>query len=114
MAEGGEPEISTKELNKLVNELKISEKRGSDEISSAYLKLNFGVDSIEKLDLEKIRKETERMKRENICKVCRDNQTNIVLLPCGHLAVCKNCAPALRVCVICRSGIRGTVNTYRD
>ncbi|ESO85746.1 hypothetical protein LOTGIDRAFT_130366 [Lottia gigantea] len=54
----------------------------------------------------------QRLKDQRTCKICMDEEANIVLLPCGHLVSCATCAPALRKCPICRAGIKGTVRTY--
>lgn len=51
--------------------------------------------------------EVQKMKDERMCKVCMDNEVNIVFLKCGHLVCCSDCAPALRHCPICRETIRG-------
>ncbi|KAK2179127.1 hypothetical protein NP493_511g00010 [Ridgeia piscesae] len=46
------------------------------------------------------------------CKICMDDEAQILFLPCGHLCSCAKCAPALRNCPICRALIRGTVRVY--
>ncbi|XP_055971072.1 baculoviral IAP repeat-containing protein 3-like isoform X1 [Sorex fumeus] len=53
-----------------------------------------------------------RLQEERTCKVCMDKEVSIVFIPCGHLVVCKDCAPALRKCPICRGIIKGTVRTF--
>ncbi|XP_039600264.1 baculoviral IAP repeat-containing protein 2 isoform X1 [Polypterus senegalus] len=53
-----------------------------------------------------------RLQEERTCKVCMDKEVNIVFIPCGHLVVCKECAPSLRKCPICRSVVKGTVRTF--
>ncbi|NXS58471.1 BIR protein, partial [Brachypteracias leptosomus] len=53
-----------------------------------------------------------RLQEERTCKVCMDKQVSIVFIPCGHLVVCKECAPSLRRCPICRGTIKGTVRTF--
>ncbi|XP_013406876.1 baculoviral IAP repeat-containing protein 7-like [Lingula anatina] len=59
-----------------------------------------------------LKEENLRLKEQRRCKICMDEEANIVFLPCGHLVSCAQCAPALRTCPICRSCIRGTVRTY--
>lgn len=43
------------------------------------------------------------------CIVCMDNPRNSVLIPCGHLGVCMECArelhTTLKICPICRKAI---------
>uniref|UniRef100_A0A6J0TTK0 Baculoviral IAP repeat-containing protein 2 n=1 Tax=Pogona vitticeps TaxID=103695 RepID=A0A6J0TTK0_9SAUR len=53
-----------------------------------------------------------RLQEERTCKVCMDKEVSIVFIPCGHLVVCKECAPSLRKCPICRGTIKGTVRTF--
>ncbi|XP_076079629.1 putative inhibitor of apoptosis isoform X1 [Mytilus galloprovincialis] len=47
-----------------------------------------------------------------LCKVCLEEDVSIVFLPCGHLATCGQCAPAMKRCPICRTHVRGSVKTY--
>ncbi|XP_035664363.1 baculoviral IAP repeat-containing protein 3-like isoform X2 [Branchiostoma floridae] len=61
---------------------------------------------------EQLKKELDKYKDERTCKICMDAEVNIVFIPCGHLAVCANCAASVRRCPICRASIRGTVRTY--
>ncbi|KAK6171490.1 hypothetical protein SNE40_019668 [Patella caerulea] len=63
-------------------------------------------------DHESLILENQRLKEQRTCKICMDEEANIVLLPCGHLVSCASCAPALRKCPICRANIKGTVRTY--
>jgi len=56
--------------------------------------------------------ENKRLLDVKTCKVCQDEEVNVVFLPCGHLACCNNCAPLLSSCAICRSVIRGTVRVF--
>ncbi|KAL8179644.1 UNVERIFIED_CONTAM: hypothetical protein K2H54_070292, partial [Gekko kuhli] len=53
-----------------------------------------------------------RLREERTCKVCMDKEVSIVLIPCGHLVVCAECAPNLRRCPICRGTIRDTMRTF--
>ena len=49
------------------------------------------------------------------CKICMVNPVQIVLLPCGHLAVCSDCAKRMNIekgdkpCPICRNTVTDTV-----
>ncbi|XP_062998827.1 baculoviral IAP repeat-containing protein 7 [Elgaria multicarinata webbii] len=53
-----------------------------------------------------------RLQEERMCKVCMDKDVSIVLVPCGHLVVCAECAPNLRRCPICRGVIRDTMKAF--
>jgi hypothetical protein len=48
---------------------------------------------------------TEDLSPEEACVVCIERQKVYAFVPCGHLAVCKLCAPQLDLCPICR-GVR--------
>uniref|UniRef100_A0A5F8H8G5 RING-type domain-containing protein n=1 Tax=Monodelphis domestica TaxID=13616 RepID=A0A5F8H8G5_MONDO len=43
-----------------------------------------------------------RLQEERTCKVCMNKEVSIVFIPCGHLVICKECAPSPRKCPICR------------
>ncbi|XP_052075900.1 baculoviral IAP repeat-containing protein 2-like isoform X2 [Mytilus californianus] len=61
------------------------------------------------LSIRSLEEENQNLKDQQTCKICLDEPIAIVFLPCGHLAACTNCAPALRRCPICRAFIKGTV-----
>ncbi|XP_051011848.1 baculoviral IAP repeat-containing protein 3 [Acomys russatus] len=66
-------------------------------------------DDITALPMEE---QLRKLQEERTCKVCMDREVSIVFIPCGHLVVCKDCAPSLRKCPICRGTIKGTVRTF--
>ncbi|KAH7670080.1 putative E3 ubiquitin ligase protein [Dioscorea alata] len=37
------------------------------------------------------------------CRVCQERDVCVLLLPCKHLCLCKDCASALDTCPVCRS-----------
>ncbi len=39
---------------------------------------------------------------ERLCAVCLENERSIVLEPCGHLCLCKECSPRIDKCPFCR------------
>ncbi|OPL20375.1 hypothetical protein AM593_05997, partial [Mytilus galloprovincialis] len=61
------------------------------------------------LSVRSLEEENQNLKDQQTCKICLDEPIAIVFLPCGHLAACVTCAPALRRCPICRTFIKGTV-----
>ncbi|XP_063447546.1 baculoviral IAP repeat-containing protein 3-like [Mytilus trossulus] len=61
------------------------------------------------LSVRSLEEENQNLKDQQTCKICLDEPIAIVFLPCGHLAACGSCAPALRRCPICRAFIKGTV-----
>ncbi|KAM9269929.1 E3 ubiquitin-protein ligase XIAP isoform 2-T3 [Cariama cristata] len=46
-----------------------------------------------------------RLQEEKLCKICMAKDISIVLIPCGHLVACKECAEALNKCPLCRTNI---------
>ena len=42
----------------------------------------------------------------SLCVVCLSTARSIVMIPCGHLAVCQSCCERFQQCPICRSFIR--------
>ena len=46
------------------------------------------------------------------CVVCLVNRADHVLLPCGHVCVCKRCARIIETCPICRQTISERKHVY--
>ncbi len=67
---------------------------------------------VSRYEYQTLLRENEAMREERMCKICMDNDVNIVFLPCGHLVSCQECAPNIKKCAVCRTLIRGTVKTY--
>ncbi|XP_061486998.1 baculoviral IAP repeat-containing protein 7 [Rhineura floridana] len=59
-----------------------------------------------------VEEQLRRLQEERTCKVCMDKDVSIVLVPCGHLVVCAECAPNLRRCPICRGVIRESMKAF--
>ena len=51
-------------------------------------------------------------RQDSACVVCMCVTRSVVLIPCGHLAVCNSCYVRLEQCPICRSVIRGSIRSY--
>lgn len=51
-----------------------------------------------------------------LCIICEDNEKSVVLVPCGHLCMCKQCADQLQnynqYCPICRTLIYRKVDVF--
>ncbi|KAL3883107.1 hypothetical protein ACJMK2_029400 [Sinanodonta woodiana] len=56
--------------------------------------------------------ENQRLRDMSICKICMDQSSCIVFLPCGHMVCCANCSPAMRKCPICRVLVRASVKAF--
>ena len=63
-------------------------------------------------DISSLVEENRSLREQMLCKICMDNDANIVFLPCGHLVACAECAPHLRKCAICRKLVKGTVRAF--
>lgn len=49
---------------------------------------------------------------ENVCVICRDEQKNVVLLPCKHLCLCIGCSGSIHTCPLCRRPISNILSVY--
>ncbi|KAL3823057.1 hypothetical protein ACHAXA_011109 [Cyclostephanos tholiformis] len=54
---------------------------------------------------------------ENLCIVCEDSKKQVILLPCKHMCLCKNCASehipdTLTECPMCRAKIEDSMEVY--
>ncbi|CAN1296229.1 RING finger protein B [Linum perenne] len=58
----------------------------------------------EQMDISKYSQdEYERLQNERIlCRVCFEEQINVVILPCRHHALCSTCCEKCKKCPICR------------
>mgnify|MGYP002260079235 CR=1 FL=1 len=62
----------------------------------------------------------EREREQNLCIVCQTEMKNIVLMPCRHMCMCKNCCAQLfrtqryqrKTCPLCRNIITSTMEIY--
>ncbi|OVA15831.1 zinc finger protein [Macleaya cordata] len=55
------------------------------------------------IDFHLIGKENKDLKDSMTCKVCKVNQLCMLLLPCRHLCLCKDCESKLGFCPLCQS-----------
>jgi len=72
-----------------------------------------------KMDVDENKKGEEVKKVEQVekeCKICFDNDINMVIIPCGHMCVCKECSKLLtnknNKCPICKAPIQKIVQTF--
>lgn len=54
---------------------------------------------------------------KNICSICMENNTNILIEPCGHICTCEQCINMIlqsknKKCPVCRVDITNTVKAY--
>ncbi|KAL5558831.1 hypothetical protein UlMin_035042 [Ulmus minor] len=55
------------------------------------------------IDFHLLCKENNNMKETMTCKACRVNEVCMLLLPCKHLCLCKDCESKLSFCPVCQS-----------
>jgi ferredoxin len=56
--------------------------------------------------------ENRRLRDIMKCMVCRENDTNILFLPCTHHRMCEECAEKVQVCPVCDQKISEKIKTY--
>ncbi|XP_060199421.1 probable BOI-related E3 ubiquitin-protein ligase 2 [Lycium barbarum] len=54
-------------------------------------------------DLHLLCRDSKEMKELMTCRVCRANEVSMLLLPCKHLCLCKECESKLSLCPLCQS-----------
>ncbi|XXG84014.1 hypothetical protein AAC387_Pa10g1631 [Persea americana] len=53
-----------------------------------------------------------KLKEQMICRACKSKEVSILLLPCRHLCLCKDCQGFIEVCPICHSMKTASVQVY--
>ena len=65
-----------------------------------------------------LKEQLERERDQNLCVVCQTERKNIVLIPCRHMCMCKNCCVQLleryerKSCPLCCQIITSTMEIY--
>ncbi|OVA16974.1 zinc finger protein [Macleaya cordata] len=54
----------------------------------------------------------QRLKEQMTCRACKGKEVSILLLPCRHLCLCKDCEVFIDVCPICQSMKTASVQVY--
>lgn len=57
-------------------------------------------------------REHSLLAQRTTCRMCQIKPVSCVLLPCGHVATCQECADKISRCVLCDKVIIGTANIY--
>ena len=60
-------------------------------------------------EITKLQKTIRALEKEKECKICMDNQVEVVFIPCFHVECCAICAKEVRECPISRRKI-GSIN----
>jgi len=62
--------------------------------------------------VERLQKENESLKDKQLCKVCMEEEVEVIFFPCKHFVCCAACATGLSVCPICRKQIASLDKVY--
>ena len=77
--------------------------------SSSNTSESQGSSSGEQADLKR---ELDKVKEMQLCKICMDEQVGIAFHPCGHLLTCPNCSVGMKQCPLCRAVIETSSRIY--
>jgi len=50
---------------------------------------------------------------QDLCKVCQHEKARSLLLPCGHLVICKQCSATTFRCPVCQTKVASVVDVFR-
>lgn len=64
------------------------------------------------VDVEQLQKENESLKEKQLCKICMEEDVEVIFYPCRHLVCCASCGTGIRECPICRSPIQSVDKVY--
>ncbi|XP_065057529.1 baculoviral IAP repeat-containing protein 3-like [Rhopilema esculentum] len=59
-----------------------------------------------------LKRELDKMREMQLCKICMDEQVGIAFHPCGHLCTCHNCSVGMTQCPLCRANIQSSSRVY--
>lgn len=59
-----------------------------------------------------LKRELDKVREMQLCKICMDEQVGTAFHPCGHLFSCPKCSVGMQQCPICRSTIESTSRVY--
>jgi len=51
---------------------------------------------------------------QELCKICYEKSTSIVLVPCGHMCTCEGCSAKVNECPVCRTGIKSRQAVFKS
>lgn len=57
-------------------------------------------------------KENRELREQRTCRSCRTNDVSVLLLPCRHLCLCKDCEARLDACPLCHCLKNASVQVY--
>ncbi|XP_072043914.1 uncharacterized protein [Amphiura filiformis] len=83
---------------------------GAPSTSSAGPRLRLGDGTL----VKKYKEENERLKDSQLCKICMDEEMQVLFMPCNHFATCDECGKILDKCPICREDIQNKIRVYKS
>ncbi|KFV66793.1 Baculoviral IAP repeat-containing protein 7-B, partial [Dryobates pubescens] len=79
----------------------VRNEKGIEFINNVHLRDGSRDSTVNLSTEEKLR----RLQEEKLCKICMAKDISVVLIPCGHLVACKECAEPFDDCPLCRTNI---------
>jgi N-acetylneuraminic acid mutarotase len=64
------------------------------------------------LQVEELQRAKAMLEEQKICSICADREIRVVLIPCGHRCLCRECSTVLTKCPICRKPVSDRIDTY--
>ncbi len=64
--------------------------------------------------MKKYKEENERLKDSQLCKICMDEEMQVLFMPCNHFVTCEECAKVVKQCPICREDILNTIRVFKS
>ena len=61
---------------------------------------------------KKMEKKLENISESEFCKICFEENSCMVFIPCGHVMTCENCSYSCKNCAICRQPIKSKFKIY--
>ena len=64
--------------------------------------------------LERIEKAKQELEEEKLCVICRESTKEVLIMPCRHLCVCKDCGHRVELerCPLCREAIAERISVF--
>ncbi|WAR09235.1 BIR7B-like protein [Mya arenaria] len=64
------------------------------------------------MSISELEQENWRLRSMLECRVCKERPACMLIIPCGHRAVCMECVPNTSTCPDCEREVTKTVKTY--
>ena len=100
----------TKKLDRIRCESSYLSDRGPTELDEIEKELKTGLERISK---ERARRLQDRME-PSLCVVCMENQKTVLIMPCRHLCLCRDCSSLSNMtnCPLCRKLIEDRIAVF--